>query len=83
MRPSSTLPTTWSIETSPTPGAGLPFGSTETYPGRYGPEYSERLTNVWTLSPYVPIVASSTRPLSSSTQCGSATPRAPRWTACR
>ena len=30
---------------------GSPFGETETKPGRYGPEYSERLTNVWMLSP--------------------------------
>jgi hypothetical protein len=53
MRPSSTLPTTWSIEMSPTPpaGDGPPFGDTDRKPGRYGPWYSERFTNVWTLSP--------------------------------
>ena len=63
--------------------AAAPFSTVADVAGQVRAAYSARLTNVWTFSPYVAIAASSTRPYSSSTQCGSTTPRAPRWTACR
>ena len=65
----------------PVPGSGRAVRRKRPVPRRKGPSYAERATNVWTTSPYVAMLASSTRPCSSSPTNGSRTARAPCPTA--
>ncbi len=47
-------------------------------PGRNGPEYADRCTSVWIVSPYVAMLAVTTEPNSSLDSVGGATETPPR-----